>query len=1734
MSDPGEEQKHIASNEGETETSDRITPREGVSPYSTGGGGVTFERKVAVQYLAHLLLASGAIELGDGRSVLSVAFQQAPAYAVDDLVVRAARKEESEPSLVLSLGIRRKPKLIQSDESARKLIRQFVKALIDAPLEGPEHRFALVVAGQQPHAEQLAELAALAFVQSDATDFSNLVHTSGKFTQAIRDRLAQFEGLVKRALIDLDDANPSESVVQQRTWELLARMSVLMPGLEPPNEMDWAKLPNSLIQIARGTDLAGAILLRDRLEALVNKYASKAANINAQLLRRDVHPLLDSTARRNKQGLQSLEQIHTRALTSVSASLGSSDGVGVAHIDRSETSSELLTMISKSSAVVVHGESGVGKSALTVLGLAEAAKTNPDEIEVLCINLHHIPPTALEFDSRLGCSFAILLNELSAPRRILVIDGADAVAEDRFEVFRYLVNVGFESGMKIVAVATNDNKQTVSELIIDVIKSGVDEFMVNLLSDEQVDSVVINFKELKQFASNSKSRDLLRRLVVVNLLVRSGVTGLVLGEADAMNQVWNGHVRRGGKSDRGAPDLRESALLQLAELALTKGDRLKVVGGLDPAALNGLIRDGLLQKSIDDPYMNGPDFAHEEIRKYAVARLLLSKVDLTARIVAAGAPRWSMGAARLACQAFLALPDQSTNPISGRLTNLQLAFDVLVSAGYGERWGDVPGEAVLAMTSPDSIIRDVWSELQSDEDKGLHRLARIIRQRHSDEIGIVKIDVIERIIGLLLEEATPWQLGKLSEDLLRDWLRAHVMAETPAGHALRVGLREQLVRWCADADQRAVEEREAAVAARAARSAEEIEKEREFKSKNRGLFTEIGYSRNKHNRERPEVPREITDEIVIELLALLGPDLGDEGEIILRRVAKDTPWWLAPAVEEILTGRALASYRQGLLADLTAAYYIDEDADGLGFGDRGIRDHHARSMGVTPLAAWYRGPFDSLFKTDLRNGVGVLNRMLNHAARIRVATSTGLYDIGSPVDEDSISDYKTELDITGTRAIYIGDANMWNWYRGTGVGPYPCMSALQALERFCDQLVKNGFPLATLVGVLLEGCENLAMVGLIVGLLVRHLEKAERLLDPYLVESPVWHYEFNRSVLETSGLAASSEGLTASERRNWSLREVAMKLVAQADEPRAAELRAIGDRLVDGARRRTSHPINDESGSLDEATNEEQLLTVRAWASGLDSDTYQLTETQEGIYIQSRPPADVVHGLAQVTEDIHRAQEATKLMVRYRIEPKRHLITTLSAKEFVTDLAMARDLLLNPPKLAAADPWDVAAAVAATALESHFLRGADIPLDELIFAAETVIHVGEREAPFRRFEYEETYFEFGSDRSAARALSLLLLPIAAPLRVALEGVEGARVFDRIVLAATNLAHAKTNEVRLHLARGLDCVWDIQCTENQCHHEVALQVAIETMRDCALGEWDADLGRRQILLLSESVVLSLTALSDDAILFSRLDAAIRALAPAAVADICVSVQARDLLLVLLRAQRRALLANDHDMDSRGLHSLVSSRALLTLAADGNDGPIFEHIDAYADNPTLLMATLWGLSAAAQETKGRALVAQRIWPHIIKHVLGLAASGHTPFRDRHYGEMSLAALMPNMSSELMYREIEGEPIVWWNPGAWTAEIDDWIPLAAGNARCVDRFITFLSVLEPHAQVHFGLSRVAALVLANPKEMSEFSFSLQSWLKKIHKVGLTGDSLSKWQSLIEVLVVSGADPLAVYLED
>ena len=1519
------------------------SPSVGASPYATGGGGITFERKVAVQFLAHMLTGTSVGEFAGARGVVRVAFQQAPSESADDIVLDTALPDEPSPSLVIALAVRRTPKLVQSDEDARKLIRKLVQAGVAEPADGPDHRLGLVVAGRQTHAAQLSQLADTAAKQTDARRFFRLVTTPGKFDKSHRSRLGQLCSLVQHALEDLGESAHARDLVEQHTWRLLTNLVVLMPRLEAPENTDWTRVADTLMAVVPDAEPAAAFGLRDRLVALANDYAPAAAEVALNNLRRSVHDLLDTTKRRH-QSWRTLDGIHTQACDWVRGQVTGSDGRSV-RLDRTAATARLRDAVSGAEAVVVSGESGVGKSALAVLAFADDDPKTHDS-QSLVVNLRQLPDVGLSLETALGDRLSVLLSELSAPQRALVVDSAEAAVENRHDMFRYLVGAARESDVKVVAVTAADSKQFVLDILGQRFDTAVVGFEVPSLTDAEIDQIVRTFSELQRLHANARSRELLRRLVVVDLLVRAGVRGTPLTDADAMNEIWSGLVRRPG---RGIPDARETAMLKLVERELSDRRQLHVLNQLDPAALHGLQLDGLLRRPVQNPFRIDPEFAHDELRRYALARLLLADGDPAARLLQAGAPRWTLSAARLACQTVLALPDAPATPLKGRVAAQQAAFDQLVGAGHGSRWGDVPGEAMLALSDYKELLRAVWPQLLADEAAGLRRLARLVDQRLRNDAGVVNATAVAPIVAQLLETPTPWRSGEYVAHLLRDWLRALAIARTGPGDTLRVLLRQRLIAWCAAADRQlaAKREQERREGRDPARFAPERTNAAWLKPR-RTLLSRL-VRRRKSTRQPRNVPWEIKDEVVVAFLALLGPDLGDDGEAILARLAKDAPAFLGPAVDGFFSAVALAPGRFGLLAELTEAYYIDDEINGLGLGDDGIRGHRWEGL-LAPQAAWHRGPFMPLLQASFRNGVAVLNRLLNHAARTRVGTLVDI-DRRAPWRTGTIGRYGSKLALDGERRRYVGDAHVWRWYRGGAVGPYPCVSALQGLERECERLIEAGVPLSRLIPILLDGCENLAMVGLAVGILVRHAEDADRLLDPFVAEPLIWHLDAVRAAEELSPLATRTEDLPKQDRRMWSLQQAVMVLVLQARDERLDELRSLGDtlvrnarRLAHGARRRSSA----QSPFAVEIDRQQLILQARAWASTLDRDTYKASATNNGVIVESTPPTDVQAARSAGRAEAEAVAEAIRLFVKYHVRPSKDGAQPVAAAELVTDLDAARKLLDNPPPHPPHRPADICALVAATVLEAHYVGGHPLPEDALIFAAEVTLQIGEA-SPGPQ-DVEDMFYDYGADRSASRAVALLLRPAAAGLRTLLDRGDGSTAFDRAVRAGVNLARTPSYEVRLHLARGLDQLWKTPCARSgRCHHEAGWRLATETMRHCALGPVDTETGRRPTFRLEDPLGESLAHVAANAVIVSRLDSATRALAPAAAAGACVSADARELLTTLLAVQWRSLLASeDPTPDERGTHSLVAARALLTLAADGDEATIVEYINAYADN------------------------------------------------------------------------------------------------------------------------------------------------------------------------------------------
>ncbi len=1674
----------------------------GSSPYATGGGGVTFERRVAATYMARLLAGLSSAEIGGARIVQRVAFQQGPGHPVDDIVVLAAADDDS---VEVSVACRRRPEFVTSDDDTRKLVGDLLRAL-PAPTEGPKQRLVIAVAGYQANVTQVQELADLARSHDDHRKFFNALATPGRFRQELQSRLGHFEALVTYAFGDLT-VKPvgllMEGVVDVKfiTWLVLTHLWVISPRLESPDETDWTHLADVLGPMSQTRDAAGGFGLLGVLESLAANYAPAGASVDSIMLRRALHSLLHRSALRTSRSWVQLSHLGEMLEATTRGAIGATND-GPLHLERQHEIEALrAALVSAPGALLVTGQSGAGKSRLVLDALASLT-IESDDVEYVALSLRDLPATSVEFRAALDGDLRDALLVLTAPTRYLVVDAAEAVLEGRVELLNYVAMAARDTDVHLVVTSTSEGASTVRSLL-EGIRIGTVERAVELLTNAEVDIIAVRFPWLAPLAAKPASRELLRRPVVADLLVRARADSHVLSEAAALEAIWKGLVRNDGRPSAGQSAARENVVRALARAALsTTANEL----ALDDAAVTGLRTDGVLSARSAQPWEQLPAFAHDQLRTYAVAALLAGSDDFANALLEAGAPRWTLPAARTASQVRL---EASASPAE-TFDRLQAQFDI-VAEKHGDRWSDVPTEALLASKDPRAVLMAMWTKFVEDDAAGLDRILRLLEQRHRDG-ALLRVAAFAPVLDLLLGHGTPHRLWTKVTELTDDWLRSLLVRLEPAGDQLRMRLRQQVLDRIEDGIRQRDRLRLEEVLLLARRTPEKVrdDERREAELRKRPFVSPGGHSSHPAVVLAPEK----TDEWVVRRVALLGPDAGPEGAELLSEVAEHSPQSLAPALETPGAPLGLTQLDPKLLATLTEAYYVEiEDEDNWDYGggllDDGIRDH-TWSFGL-PLAAYHRGPFIWLFRNNLVGGVRVLNRMLNHAARHR---ERDLHQ-----DWAGEREHRHDLSISGEPQLYIGDEHVYQWHAGTGIGPYPCMSGLQAVEFVIKELLDQGVPLEAIVRLLLLECENVAMVALVVRLLAQRFAAAGTLLDPYLREPAIWRFEFRRAIAEMVGVRVRSHE-QSDETRSWNFRDLSMRvgIAASNDSHRADQLRQVAIALV------ATDALSYAGQGLAEVELANRTAMVRGWAAMLDTDRYQWTQLEDGrTAVQFILPEDVTEILGDDDDQIARDQRALLLPQRYINRRNRtgRVSTDIPIEDILDDVAFAQDNQRSAKPTEKVD--DGSAAVAGSVVATHANQPGAIPDDVVVWAIQTLLAAADAAAD------DSQYFSQGADRSAALGLPIVLT--APP-------VAGAPNMDEIEIALLRLARRSSVETRTYLAVALGRVFHHPCsTGSRCVHRLAYDLLVEGARRCVVGAWNQETLQRDPGVLEGPFEHALETLPSDQIAAEYLSPAIRGVTDAAVHPTCVADEARSLTECLLTHHARGLTEREHPAYHSSADALIAARAVLTLAWHGPPEPLEALLKAHASNERSLGEILQALGAVAEESEALASTLRSIWPSIIDLVLELIESGNLRPGRGYFEGASRSELIPYARTPdhaYLRRELHDEPVSWTDLDAWQAAINRWIPYALGRASCVDRLIWLADATLPAGeQASVVLPWVETIVHADPESVVSQSRSLAEWIRELRAVVTGTAEQTTWQALVDQVVLYGG-PAAADLAD
>jgi hypothetical protein len=1461
---------------------------------------------------------------------------------------------------------------------------------------------------------------------------------------------------VEAAVGDAAQGSDTGLSVEVLTWRLLVALHVAAVQLEGDVAPDRTACVSRLQLVVDGAAEAAALF--DRLVALAGRYVPVGAKVDSTLLRRD----LLGQARiggslRYAAAWSRLDRLAERARSRTRHRL---DAEGrTLEVDRVALRAQVkAATMGVSDGALGHLVTGDPDVGKSAVAIAVADELVAEGAAVHVVHLRDLPSLTLDFEHWIGGSIDDVLS--SGPvgtTRLLVIDGSEAVMEGRSAMFSDLVAAALSVGIRVVAVARADAAGGVTAAI-SMDGQAVETFVVPPFDDDERAQVATSFQSLSRFSSDPRSAWLLGRPGLVDLVLRADVAASLPDGALSEADVFAAvWARLVRRDERHGPGEPSPDGREQALLALAAQALTGQAAAVtDLGVLPSLRSDGLLLAAGPTVAWSGGDQFATDLVRDFALARLLV-VNGFDDLDAAGAPRWAIRATVLALQARLL----KATDVAAVRQSLQADFDTLAAA-HGDRWSDLVDQASLTLGSSPTVLDHIWPTLLQNEAAGLSRILRLITQRYTEN-GAADPVVAGPVVDAYLAHGDdvpgiPREIAKAAEKTITSFLRGLIVSGPDQTNSIRVAVRARTLGG----------------------------------------------------------PR-VSDEQTVERLALLGSDLDDGAETALRDVADQHPHLLDKAVESPTAVVALARHHPDLLLALAEAYYVERPRLGhrpfaMTMMDDGIRRHTSMGVGF-PFAAWYAGPFHMLLRVRPLEALAFINYTLDHAANISAGR---LEDLTTGEPENRL---ELELPHFGPRALN-GGALAWSWYRGTTFGPYPCISALLALEAAADSWHQAGVSLDTVTFRLVEQSHNLATVGLAVGFLVRHLEEVTTELDIFLAQPAIWELEFTRMVGEHGLLHAQldDQKVHGFDKRRYNLADAASTLTLRAilahDDARLATLDQLADQLVANAA--------DPQGEVDP--------TVHVWASNLRASSYEATPLDDGrIMLQAKPPPEVEAARQAQQAEMDLANEGYRLLNMYAFGADRR---PPDLAQIDNDIAVARRIAENPPASLGRSGMDAVVALAATALIAHGEERHRLSQDDLEWATVEVIDAV-LPPPGSDLEYSGSWYSPGADRSAAAALPCLLLPHLNEMSA--YGSFDSEDLETIRAALMNSAASPTDEVRRAAGAALVPVWAAPChdlLDGQCRHRIAYQSVEHGLRDCRLGAW-AD-QRRNPEPLTGELGLELAEVAGEDLLIDRLTGPIVALTSAGCSNSCVASEARTLLDRVLEAHLRASIAwsaRGYTMRDEG--QLPVAEALVDLHRAGHGQDLDEHVRALIDDPAALWQLLRLLAEVATYDVARRSTVFDLWSGLMARVFEEIGRGHDPRHTgtsksdyRRAGAVASLVLHPQLTiSDKNPDSTLAEACATWIPlSEVSSEIEQWLSLATGSAEALDSLVSYLRTLPEAEQVDPGLRWVDRIIAGDYRRFSNQSWHAATWLSELRVSIHTDEALRLFRAFVDGFANAG----------
>jgi hypothetical protein len=969
------------------------------SPASTGGAGTFFEQHVGAYWLAQLLVQAVPPIIVD-CTVSKVSLQtEHLGWHTDDFLIIGRDRLANERKLAGQ--VKMTFTVSAANEECKKTIEDFWRDFKAASLFSPAtDRFVLVtLRGTNALLQHFNSLLEAARAARDGAEFEH--------------RLSRL--LAKKAVSHCSDLCTiiaeveGRSVTPPEIWAFLRVLYVLSLDLHTGTSQTEAVIKTLLAQTTTDDDrLSLADRTWDALLAVAARGMAEALTFTRDELPEDLqdrHSILGGT---NQKVLSALKGHTDFILRSIRSTIGPRF-----HLARAALVEDVLSQLASAQVVLISGPAGSGKSAVArdaIDSISTGYLTFAFRAEEFA--KPHFDSTLQE--AQIPANAATLEAILAAQeRKLLLVEGVERLLEKstRDAFGEILTMAARDQGLQIILTCRDYSADLVRTSFLTSSQIGHSVVRVPQLDDSELAKVQASFPVLAQLLANKALRQILRNPYFLDkaLLISWSQDQPLPDSERAFREIfWHQVVRADDRPAVGPPRLRDETFQEVAVRRARGLTSYASVRGLDANTVESLRRDSLLVSSPETDALVAP--THDVLEDWAILRWIEEQHltgDGSFRTLSeliGGHPAIRRAYRRWVAELIERKPESAE----------KLLDDALADADVSPQFRDDTLVSILRAPSSPSLLGRRATELIANDHQLLKRLIHLLRIAcvttpawlpPSAEQGSVFnvpdgpswatiLSMVDSEIERIAAKDRLLMLG-----LIEDWARGvSWWLPYPGGAESAARIAYAMLPHFDTYSDKGAGQRTLKVIAK--------------------------------------IPK--GDPARFEVL-LRGASNGDEHD--------RTSEAFQDVIFSGLEGTATARDLPDLLVSVGKKYLLCSDAD----LERSF--YYSSPLELETLfgmaaglrhdffpASAYRGPWLPLLRHHPKKGIDFLIEVFNHSAD---------WYAHPRVDDRVEPPFEIELTFAdGTSRKQWANPRLWNWYRGTSVGPYVLQSLVMAFEQW--------------------------------------------------------------------------------------------------------------------------------------------------------------------------------------------------------------------------------------------------------------------------------------------------------------------------------------------------------------------------------------------------------------------------------------------------------------------------------------------------------------------------------------------------------------------------------------------------------------------------------------------------------------------------------------------------------------